>query len=110
METPTNKKVNAHEINLINTQLNVEMSDIYCYQVSAENGFYTELNFQHGPVSENGVNGITNEVLLAVVLHRLQNFKSHTKCPENEHAIVKVQEALQWLLHRIRSRNGIGNS
>lgn len=72
------------------------------------------LQFQKGPVrilDEKGnflredVNGITNEVLLAVVIDRLQSFqKSPYSCRENALAITKLEEALHWLNHRTNER------
>lgn len=55
------------------------------------------LEFQNGPVSEAGVNGITNEALIAVVLDRLRSFqKSPYSCRENALMITKLEEALMW--------------
>ncbi|MXZ00233.1 ABC transporter ATPase [Candidatus Poribacteria bacterium] len=34
------------------------------------------ISFQNGPIRENGVNGLTNEALLAIVEHRLNCFQA----------------------------------
>lgn len=34
-----------------------------------------EINFQHGPVQENGVNGVQHTDLLAIIQHRLDSFQ-----------------------------------
>lgn len=63
------------------------------------------INFQHGPISEVGVNGVTNEDLLAIVIDRLNGFQAGPfACAENETAIANVSAALQWLHHRTGQR------
>lgn len=75
-----------------------------------------DLKFQNGPVSA-GINGITNEALLAVVIDRLRSFqngapgddlhltaKGPFACRENALALTKLEEAMHWLHHRTRGR------
>lgn len=63
------------------------------------------LRFQDGPIAEHGVNGVTNEEVLEVVLERLESLnKPPYNCRENSLAITKLEEALMWLEHRTRSR------
>lgn len=63
------------------------------------------VSFQKGPIQENGVNGIQNEDLLAVVIDRLQGFQSgQFACRENALALTKCQEALLWLEKRTADR------
>lgn len=63
------------------------------------------IRFQNGPIQEAGVNGISNEALLAVVEHRLQGFQSgEYACRENALALTKLQEAMMWLHKRTRDR------
>ena len=63
------------------------------------------IEFQNGPINEVGVNGISNESLLAIVEHRLQGFQSGSySCRENAFALTKVQEALDWLHCRTHDR------
>lgn len=67
------------------------------------------LRFQNGPV-EVGVNGITEEALLAIVLDRLRGFqRGPLSCRENACAITKFEEGLHWLLARAidRARRGV---
>lgn len=61
--------------------------------------------FQNGPIPENGVNGITQEVLLAIVKDRLECFQAHAfACEENEEALKLVNGALAWLQTRTARR------
>lgn len=75
------------------------------YTCELPNGATLNIDFQNGPINEAGVNGVTHEVLLAVVLDRLRGFQrgSHT-CRENALAITKLEEGLQWLHWRTRRR------
>lgn len=65
----------------------------------------TTLQFQNGPINEVGVNGITQEVLLAIVADRLRSFQAGKfACRENALALTKIEEAMQWLHARTRAR------
>lgn len=67
--------------------------------------FQCDIKFQNGPIAEAGVNGISNEALLAVVIDRLEGFQSgQYKCRENAIALTKLEEAMHWLQHRTRAR------
>lgn len=54
----------------------------------------SEIEFQLGPVGENGVNGITSESLLAILIHRTKYLDSKFGCDENKRAIQHMEEAL----------------
>lgn len=61
--------------------------------------------FQNGTIPENGVNGVTQEALLAIVIDRLRSFQAGKfACRENALAVTKLEEAMHWLQHRTRSR------
>jgi hypothetical protein len=63
------------------------------------------LPFQNGPIGEVGVNGITHEVLLAILIDRMRSFQSgQFACRENALALTKLEEALMWLNRRTASR------
>lgn len=63
------------------------------------------ISFQEGPVGEHGINGITNESLLAIVIDRLEGFQSGPyACEENEEALAATQAALEALMGRTRDR------
>lgn len=62
------------------------------------NSGYAVLDFQNGPIAEVGVNGVTQEALLAVVADRLRSFQAGPfACRENAIALTKVEEAMHWL-------------
>lgn len=64
-----------------------------------------EIQFQRGPIAENGVNGLTNELLLTIVKDRLQSFqKGECACRENALALTKIEEAIHWLEARTADR------
>lgn len=52
------------------------------------------VNFQKGGVQENGVNGITNEALLVILIHRTKFLDGKFGCDENKRAIQHMEEAL----------------
>ena len=67
--------------------------------------FTMPITFQKGPIAEAGVNGISNEALLAIVLDRLQGFKSGKfRCEENQLALEHVIAAMHWLHRRTADR------
>lgn len=67
------------------------------------------LPFQHGPIGEVGVNGITNEVLLAIVADRLEGFQSGKYANQyNATALVHVHAALYSLESRTKEREARG--
>lgn len=64
-----------------------------------------EISFQNGPINENGVNGLTQEVLLAIVADRLRSFQAGKfACRENALALTKIEEAQHWLHARTLAR------
>lgn len=67
-----------------------------------------ELRFQHGPLRAAGHNGCQTEDVLRVLIHRLSHLDADRPCPENHHAIVKLEEALLWLERRTRDRKSRG--
>ena len=65
---------------------------------------------QHGPRAEEGSQqGITDEVLLAIVLDRYRGFQAGPfRCRENALVITKLEEALHWMENRARTRRRQG--
>lgn len=66
------------------------------------------LTFQHGNPAEVGVNGWTNEALLAVLIHRTVTLNDQFPCAENVAAIVKMREALECFNARTAARQARG--
>lgn len=70
--------------------------------------FGLNIRFQDGPVAD-GINGITNEALLAILKDRLTGFQSGPfACSENEGALCCIQAAQSILAYRTRSREARG--
>lgn len=75
----------------------------------SENEIYAKVNFQKGPIKENGVNGCHNEDLIAIVIDRLQCLnQGDFACRENSIAITKLEEAMMWLNKRTADRKARG--
>ncbi len=67
--------------------------------------FEHDINFQNGPIKEVGVNGLTQEALLAITIDRLRAFQAGPfSCRENAIALTHCEDALMWLQRRTRTR------
>lgn len=67
------------------------------------------VSFQQGPVAEHGINGITNEALIAIVIDRLEGAQEGPyKSRYNALAITKLEEAVLWLARRTLDRQARG--
>lgn len=107
-------KLVSHKCNGLNEALEIKVLDEpgqgnachrYVIYVPNDASIVCNIGFQDGPIQEAGVNGISNEALLAVVEHRLQGFQSGKYvCRENAVALMKLQEAMMWLQKRTRDR------
>jgi hypothetical protein len=119
------KTIETHKVNPCNDVINIEVLDgpgaggaSHHYFVS---GFHTRNNpaadsscrddtgvhilFQNGPIGEAGVNGVTQEVLLAIVRDRLVSFQAGPyACDENAQALMYVEKAIEILHSRTRGR------
>ena len=131
-EPTPNRLLTDHIVNPANDKLRIEVLDgpgsggaSHLYQVS---GFDTGTNkscpfqarygkpsdhstilFQNGPIAEVGLNGITHEALLAILVDRLRSFQTGPfACRENALALTKLEEAQQWLGQRTRARMARG--
>jgi hypothetical protein len=69
----------------------------------------TVILFQNGPIAEAGINGVTQEVLLAIVADRLQCFQAGPYASDlNAKALEHVNAAQEALLSRTRERMARG--
>lgn len=73
-----------------------------------DSGNTLTVEFHVGDPAE-GVNGVTHEVLLAILIDRLRGFqKGPFACRENALALTKLEEARHWLEARTRERQARG--
>jgi len=109
----SNRKVTHHHIEGREENLIIAVGDepnesgaCHKYFVDGPEGQRLELiKFQDGPIQEHGINGIQNEVLLAIVIDRLESFqKGPFACAENERAMCSCLDALETLKNRTRDR------
>ncbi len=91
-----------YEITGFNTGLNPSRTDKEGYA----SGFSRMLVlFQNGPIQEVGVNGITQEVLLAIVIDRLRSFQAGPFASAyNAAALAGCLSALHYLRWRTKDR------
>jgi hypothetical protein len=114
------REIVSHKVNGLNDALTILATDDpgagganhrYCIEWNYNGPACDALQvrFQNGPIAEAGVNGVSNEALLAIVIDRLQGFQSgQYSCRENSIALTKLQEAMHWLQHRTRERMARG--
>ena len=131
--TDTVREITDHAVNPCNDTLTIKVLDLpragganHWYQVSGfdntdnvmqttetpdfDRGRSLQIVFQNGPINEVGVNGITQEVLLAIVADRLRSFqKGPYACKANACALTHIEEAQHWLQQRTleRMRRGV---
>ncbi len=107
------RSITDHQINECNEKITIAASDGLTlggapksYRVLCGHpAWVVDILFQDGPIAEVGTNGLTHEVLLAIVEDRLLAFQSGTyACVENGHALMRVQEAMAWLKQRTKNR------
>lgn len=69
----------------------------------------TDIRFQNGPIKEAGVNGVTHEALLAIVIDRLTSFQAGAFASEyNERALHHCRLALNEMQARTKERMNRG--
>ena len=110
------RTLDDHKVNPANDTLTVTVMDDpgagganHHYHVSGSL-VDTSIHFQNGPIAEAGVNGLTHEVLLAIVADRLRSFqKGPYSCKANACALTHIEEAQHWLQQRTieRMRRGV---
>ncbi|TCL70631.1 hypothetical protein [Rhizobium sp. BK251] len=114
------RTINEHKVNPANDRILIEVTDEpgagganHEYRVTLPPPDKSvgiaakswQISFQNGPINENGVNGLTQEVLLAIVADRLRSFQAgQFACRENALALTKIEEAQHWLHSRTLAR------
>ena len=107
------RKLTDHIVNPVNDRIQISVMDepgagganhYYAVDVDgSENGL--DVRFQNGPIAENGVNGVTQEVLLAIVIDRLRSFQAGPyACSENGEALAHAEQSLEALKARTKAR------
>jgi len=99
------RTLEEHKVNPANDTLTISVMDEpgsgganHEYVVSGGRMEPIEISFQNGPIAESGVNGITQEVLLAIVADRLRGFQSGKfACKANAHLIAAAPDLLEAL-------------
>jgi hypothetical protein len=75
------------------------------YEKSGTPVVYQNISFQNGPIKEFGVNGISNEALLAIIIDRLRGFQSgEYTCEDNKESLLHAESCLEWLQKRTKDR------
>lgn len=115
------RKLTDHKVGGLNEELHITVLDEpgqggACHVYSIAYGFNPgtdaggsdekcRIEFQNGPIKEAGVNGVSQEALLAVLIDRLRSFQAGPyACRENALALTKCEEALMWLQKRTQDR------
>lgn len=126
------RELHDHKVNRANDVLTVEVQDVpgsggasHLYHITGfdsasnpsdpwtarhgQSAKHSTILFQNGPIGEVGVNGLTHEVLLAVIIDRLRCFQAGPYASrENALALTKLEEATHWLHSRTRARMARG--
>lgn len=110
------REITSHIVNPVNDLIKITVTDQpgagganHKYEVALPDGTITEINFQNGPINEHGVNGLTQEALLAIVADRLQSFQAGPFASTyNAKALDHVLLAQEALLQRTRDRMARG--
>lgn len=109
------RELTGHKVNPANDQLTIRVMDepghggtCHVYQISWPKNVRT-LEFQNGPIAEAGINGVTHEALLAILIDRLEGFQSGPYANEyNERALDNLKTAQALLHQRTKERMARG--
>lgn len=91
-----------YQITGFNTKSNVSDPFVARHGGPAE---HSTVLFQNGPIKEHGVNGVTHEALLAILIDRLRSFQAGPfACEDSQDALWLTEKALSVLQRRTRDR------
>lgn len=62
------------------------------------------LDFQYGPISRCGSNGLTSEAVLTILRNHIQHLNNKSPCKENKEAMAHIYQALKALNLRTHNR------
>jgi hypothetical protein len=73
---------------------------------------FCRIEFQHGPVAERGINGVTLEQLLAKLIAHVNGLAAAVPSRETSLVITKLEEALLWQQRRtyLREQRGVAGT
>lgn len=105
------RTIDSHKVNVVNEAIELDVLDgpgsggaSHLYRIKVANKT-TIIAFQNGPIAEAGVNGLTQEVLLAIVVDRLESFqRGPFKCKDNEDALQMIKGGMTCLKKRTLRR------
>lgn len=87
-----------------NGHVKVECTDEgHYYDVIAGRTIY-HLKFQKGAEKEVGLNGVTSEALIAILINRTKTLNTKFSCKQNGEAIESLEKALESLQARTKDR------
>jgi len=113
------RELTSHKVNECNNAITVFAADEpgpggACSDYRAEfemrhegqkRGQHFVFRFQNGPIADVGTNGITNEVLLAIMIDRLEGFQSGKfRNDKNQKALEYLIAAREALVQRTEER------
>lgn len=115
------RKLTGHKVNGCNENIDIKVLDepgrggachryvIYmpwdAFNEELNAAFATYISFQNGPIKECGVNGITHETLLAILIDRMEGFQSgQYACADNQDALDALRKAQEALQRRTKDR------
>lgn len=92
------------------TEWNVQYADAtdFGHIEDRESGVELNVQFQHGPIGENGINGVQNEELLDLLIMRIRILQLRFPCPENLTALDHLKFAVSELRMRTQRRREQG--
>lgn len=110
------RTLTGHQVNPANKGIIITVMDEpgsggahHHYRLSPDDAPGTSLMFQNGPIKEAGINGITHEALIAVLIDRLECFQNGPFANEyNRKALQSLRDAQDRLLDRTREREARG--
>lgn len=117
------REIHGHEVNECNKAIIIHADDVNPENGNASHHYSMHLaprepgaptiafnlSFQDGPIKETGVNGITQEVLLTILIDRLEGFQTSKYANGyNETALAHCKEALAALNARTTEREKRG--
>lgn len=116
------RELTSHKVNGCNDGIKVEVLDepgsggaSHRYLISIESptlnphdpeGFSpVNINFQNGPIKEAGINGVTHENLVAILIDRFEGFQTGPyACAENAEVLELFQRAQTAMKRRTEAR------